>query len=103
MTERKDLEERLKDQLELQEQIFATIPVPLVLKDHHSRFLQVNEAFADFVNKPGGRSWGRDLTRSSGRNWPSWFSGRTGKFSGQARRRWTSSAGYRTGTAASCG
>ncbi|NCB17550.1 MAG: PAS domain S-box protein, partial [Synergistales bacterium] len=54
VTERKDLEERLKDQLELQEQIFATIPVPLVLKDHHSRFLQVNEAFADFVNKPRG-------------------------------------------------
>ena len=52
VTERKDLEERLKDQLELQEQIFATIPVPLVLKDHSSRFLQVNEAFADFVNKP---------------------------------------------------
>ena len=52
VTERKELEERLKDQLELQEQIFATIPVPLVLKDHHSRFLQVNEAFADFVNLP---------------------------------------------------
>lgn len=59
VTERKDLEERLKDQLELQEQIFATIPVPLVLKDHHSRFLQVNEAFADFVNKPGGEILGK--------------------------------------------
>ena len=52
ITERKVLEEQLKDQLELQEQLFATIPVPLVLKDHHSRFLQVNEAFADFVNMP---------------------------------------------------
>ncbi len=50
VTERKELEEQLKDQLELQEQIFATIPVPLVLKDRQSRFLQVNEAFADFVN-----------------------------------------------------
>lgn len=52
VTARKNLEEQVKDQLSLQEQIFTTLPVPLVLKDRNSRFLQVNEAFADFVNIP---------------------------------------------------
>ena len=41
ITERMELERELKDQLKLQEQLFATIPVPLVIKDTNSRFLQV--------------------------------------------------------------
>lgn len=52
ITQRKDLEEQVKEQLHLQEQIFDLIPVPLVLKDGNSRFLQVNLAFADFLNLP---------------------------------------------------
>ena len=52
ITQRKDLEAQVKEQLHLQEQIFDVIPVPLVLKDGSSRFLQVNRAFADFVNLP---------------------------------------------------
>ncbi|NLK18643.1 MAG: diguanylate cyclase [Synergistaceae bacterium] len=60
ITEKLALEERLKDQYELQRQLFETIPVPLVLKDLSSRFTLVNEAFADFVNLPMEEVVGRD-------------------------------------------
>lgn len=60
VTEKLALEERLKDQYELQRQLFETIPVPLVMKDLSSRFTQVNEAFADFVNMPAGEIIGKD-------------------------------------------
>lgn len=59
ITERMELERELKDQLKLQEQLFATIPVPLVIKDTNSRFLQVNQAFSDFVNIPMEKILGR--------------------------------------------
>jgi PAS domain S-box-containing protein len=50
ISERKKLEEKVRSELELRQQIFDAVPVHLYLKDREGRYTFVNRAFTDFRN-----------------------------------------------------
>lgn len=50
ITERKKLEEKVRSELEVRQQIFDAVPVHLYLKDGEGRYTFVNRAFTEFRN-----------------------------------------------------
>jgi len=50
ITERKKLEEKIRSELELRQQIFDAVPVHLYLKDRKGKYTFVNRAFTQFRN-----------------------------------------------------
>lgn len=51
ITERKAMEEQLRDSAEFVDFVFDSIPDPLFVKDENHRFIRVNNAFCDFTGK----------------------------------------------------
>jgi len=51
ITHRKELEERLQDQLAFGEVLLDAIPLPVFFKDRSGRYLGCNPAFADFLGR----------------------------------------------------
>ncbi len=53
ISSRKKLERQISYQLSFQKRIFDSIPAHVYLKDTEGKYLAVNNAFAEFMNRPG--------------------------------------------------
>ena len=61
ITDRKQTEVQLQDQLHLIEELIEAIPLPLYLKDRDGRYLRLNRAFELFVETPREQVLGKTI------------------------------------------
>ncbi|MFC1833099.1 PAS domain S-box protein [Thermodesulfobacteriota bacterium] len=61
ITDRKEVEESLRQQLSFQEALIEAIPLPIFIKNTDHRYVGLNKAFAEFIGLPNDKVLGKTV------------------------------------------